>query len=268
MPTMRINGATLQVSDEGSGPPVVFGHGLLWTGEMFRPQIDALRDRYRCITVDWRGQGGSEVTPAGYDMDALTGDLVGVFDALELESAHYVGLSMGGFIGMRLAARHPERVRSLSLLDTSAGPEDPDKVVRYRLLALIYKLFGPRPVAGQVMKVMFGSTFLTDPARAARREELRQELLRKDRTGAVRATYGVIERPEVYDLLPAITAPTLVLVGEEDVATPPAKAERIHADIVGSTLVRVPRAGHTSTLEEPEAVTAALEAHLDKAERA
>lgn len=265
MPTMTVNGVKLRVTDEGAGPPVVFGHGLLWSGEMFRPQIDALRDRYRCVTVDWRGQGGSEITASGYDMDTLTGDLLALLDQLGLDAVHYVGLSMGGFVGIRLAARHPERVRSLALLDTSAGPEDPDKITRYRLLALVYKLFGPRPVTGQVMKVMFGQSFLGDPARAVEREALRHQQLRQRRTGAVRATYGVIERPEVYELLPAITVPTLVLVGDEDVATPPAKAERIHAGIAGSRLLRVPRAGHTATLEEPKAVTAALTAHLDAA---
>ncbi|MGH3736051.1 MAG: alpha/beta fold hydrolase [Micromonosporaceae bacterium] len=266
MPVMTVNGVGLHVTDEGSGPPVVFGHGLLWSGEMFRPQIDALRGGYRCVTVDWRGQGGSEVTPGGYDMDTLTGDLIAVLDQLGLDAVHYVGLSMGGFVGMRLAARHPERVRSLALLNTSAGPEDPEKIGRYRLLARIVRFFGTRPVAGPVEKIMFGPAFLTDPARAAERQRLRRELLGLRRTGTVRATYGVIDRPDVYDLLPAIAAPALVLAGQHDVATPLPKSERLHADIAGSRLVVVPRAGHTSTLEQPEAVTEALSEHLAAAE--
>lgn len=268
MRTLTVNGVRLQITDEGSGPPVVFGHGLLWSGAMFRPQVEALRDSYRCVTVDWRGQGGSEVTPDGYDMDTLTGDLIGVLDALGLDAVHYAGLSMGGFVGIRLAARHPERVRSLALLDTSAGPEDPEKVSRYRLMARIVRLFGARPVAGQVQKIMFGDAFLTDPSRAAEREARRRELLAVDRVGATRATYGVIDRPDVYDLLPAIAVPTLVLVGEQDRATPPPKAERLRDGIAGARLVVVPRAGHTATLEEPDAVSAALAAHLDTVERA
>ncbi|MGH3645689.1 MAG: alpha/beta fold hydrolase [Micromonosporaceae bacterium] len=268
MSTLTVNGARIQITDTGAGPPVVFGHGLLWSGEMFRPQIEALRDHYRCVTVDWRGQGGSEVTASGYDMDTLTHDLIGVLDALGIEDTHYVGLSMGGFVGMRLAARHPQRVRSLTLLNTSAGPEDPDKVSRYRLLARIVRLFGTRPVVGRIAEIMFGESFRRDESRAEQRQELRQQLLRVDRTGAVRATYAVIDRPEVYELLPEITVPTLVIAGDEDVATPQAKAQRIQAGIAGSQLLVVPHAGHTSTLEEPAAVAVALADHLDAVEQA
>ena len=84
---------------------------------------------------------------------------------------HYVGLSMGGFVGMRLAARHPEVVRSLVLLNTSAGPEDPEKVGRYRLLAKVYGLMGLGPVRSQVEPILFGKAFLADPASKRRRDE-------------------------------------------------------------------------------------------------
>jgi pimeloyl-ACP methyl ester carboxylesterase len=111
---VEVNGAQLHYSDVGSGQrTVVFGHGLLWSGEMFTPQIDALSDRFRCVAVDWRGQGRSAVTDSGYDMDTLTEDLAALIEHLGIAPVDYVGLSMGGFIGMRLAARHPELVRSL-----------------------------------------------------------------------------------------------------------------------------------------------------------
>lgn len=263
MPTLRVNGATLHYTDVGSGPrTVVFGHGLLWSGEMFGPQIAALSTRFRCIAVDWRGQGRSPVAATGYDMDTLTEDLAELITALNLAPVDYVGLSMGGFIGMRLAARHPELVRSLALLETSAEPEPPENVPGYRRLAQVVRWLGPRPVAGRVMSIMFGQTFLTDPARAADRAEWRGRLLGVDRVGAVRATQGVTDRAGVTDELARITAPTLVLVGDEDVATVPDKSRRIHAGIAGSQLVIVPHAGHTSSIEQPAAVLEALEAHL------
>ena len=80
-----------------------------------------------------------------------------------------------------------------------------------------------------------------------------------------RAVNGVIERHAVYDELAAITVPTLVAVGDEDVATVPAKAERIHAAIRGSTLVRIPRAGHSSSVEQPASVNSAIDAFLTTA---
>ena len=263
MPMVEVNGTRLHYTDVGSGPrTVVFGHGLLWSGEMFGPQIDALSDRFRCVAVDWRGQGRSVVADSGYDMDTLTEDLVALIAHLGIAPVDYVGLSMGGFIGMRLAARHPELVRSLSLLETSAEPEPAQNVPAYRKLAQVVRFVGPRPVAGRVMAIMFGQTFLTDPSRAVERVDWRRRLLSVDRVGAVRATHAVIDRAGITDELDRITAPTLVLVGDEDVATVPDKARRIQAGITGSHLVIVPHAGHTSTIEQPTAVTAALERHL------
>src|SRR5215470_11987860 len=124
MPTIEVNGATIAYTDAGpaTAPTVLFGHGLLFGGWMFGAQIQALRAEYRCVTIDWRGQGGSP--PAGrHDMDTLTADAVALIEALALAPVHFVGLSMGGFVGQRLAARHGHLLRSLTLLDTSAGPE-------------------------------------------------------------------------------------------------------------------------------------------------
>ena len=169
MSVVEVPGARVYIEDTGApsgqpdAPAIVFGHGLLFSGRMFGAQVERLRDRYRCVTVDWRGQGKSPATAGGYDMDTLTHDTIAVIEQLSLGAVHYVGLSMGGFVGMRLAARHPELVHSLVLLDTSAGPEDPDKVSRYRLLAKIYGVLGMRPLRSRVEPLMFGPTFLADP---------------------------------------------------------------------------------------------------------
>ena len=261
MPKQTLNGAGVFFEDTGVGAEtIVFAHGLLWSGEMFGPQIAALRDRYRCVSFDFRGQGKSDVTPAGYDMDTLAADAIALIGYLGVAPVHFVGLSMGGFVAMRVAARRPDLVRSLALLETSAEVEPRDKVGRYKLLGFIGGTFGFGLVADRVMPIMFGKTFMTGPAREAERKMWREKLVNNDRTGAPRALGGVIDRTSVEAELGNIGAPTLVLVGEEDVATPPARAERIVRGIAGATLVKIPRAGHTSTLEEPAAVTAALEA--------
>src|SRR5690349_3655891 len=143
MPTLQVDGATLWYEEHGSGPEtVVFAHGLLWSGRMFDAQLAELADRFRCVTFDCRGQGRSEVTAGGYDMETLSDDAAALIQALGCAPCHCVGLSMGGFIGMRLAARRPELVRSLVLMETSADPEPAENAPRYRLLGRIVGVLG------------------------------------------------------------------------------------------------------------------------------
>jgi pimeloyl-ACP methyl ester carboxylesterase len=109
VPFKQINGARLYYEESGSGSEtIVFSHGLLMSGEMFSEQVKALCDRYRCICYDHRGQARSEVTKSGYDMDSLTEDAASLIHELDAAPCHFAGLSMGGFVGMRLAIHHPE----------------------------------------------------------------------------------------------------------------------------------------------------------------
>lgn len=269
MPFLDVNGTRLHYEDTGgSGEPIVFSHGLLWSGRMFDKQVAALRDRYRCITYDHRGQGQSDVWKVdAVDMETVYADAVGLIEKLGVGPCHFVGLSMGGFTGMRLAARRPDLLRSLALLETSADPEPEQNVPRYKLLTFVARWLGMGLVADKVMPIMFGRTFLEDPARSAERAEWKRRLT-ENRRDIWRAVNGVIRRRGVYEELARIKLPTLVLVGAEDVATVPAKAERLHGAIAGSKLVKLPRGGHTSTVEEPELLNAALVEFLDGVRRA
>ena len=263
MPTRPINGAQIYYEDVGAGPEtIVFSHGLLMSGAMFEAQVQALGPHYRCISYDHRGQARSEVTENGYDMDSLTDDAAALIRELDAAPCHFAGLSMGGFIGMRLAVRHPELLKSLILMDTSADPEPEQNRGPYRRLAFVGRWFGFRPVVKPVMNIMFGQTFLADPKLAGVRTKWRNHLLQLDRVGTSRAAHGVIDRAGVYDQLDRIATPTLVLVGDEDVATVPAKAESLHQAISGSKLVVVPGAGHSASIEQPVLVTRALEDFL------
>ena len=263
MPKLRVNGAEIYYEDAGAGPQtIVFAHGLLWSCRMFDAQVAALKDRYRCVSFDFRGQGQTEVTKDGYDMDTLSEDAAALIEALNLAPCHFAGLSMGGFIGMRLAARRPELLRSLILMETSADPEPAENIPRYRQLGMVARYIGLRPIAGRVMPIMFGRTFMSDPTRAAERKLWQQRMASNDKQGILRALNGVIERKPIYDEIGRVTLPTLILVGDEDVATVPAKAQRIHEAVAGSRLVTIPHAGHTSSVEQPQAVTAAIEEFL------
>lgn len=264
MPYLNLNNFQLFYEDSGSGKEtIVFSHGLLWSGRMFADQVRHLQDRYRVITYDHRGQGRSEAPPTGYDMDTLTEDALALLDALQIERCHFAGLSMGGFVALRLAIRQPERIQSLILMETTAQAEPAENAPRYRLLNNIVKLLGPWAVKGPVMKIMFGKTFLQDPARKEQRRYWERELTNNKKT-ITRAVQGVIDRePVPADQLATITCPTLILVGDEDVATVPAKAEYLHEHIPNSQLVYIPRAGHTSSVEEPAAVNKAIDEFLE-----
>jgi pimeloyl-ACP methyl ester carboxylesterase len=265
MPTCVINGANIHYEESGSGPEtIIFSHGLLMSGEMFRDQMQALSSRYRCISYDHRGQARSEVTETGYDMDSLAADAAVLIRELDAAPCHFVGLSMGGFIGMRLAIHHRDLLRSLVLMDTSADPEPEKNRGPYRRLAFIGRWFGFRPVIKPILNIMFGQTFLADPAAAAAREKWKKHLLNLDRVGTSRAAHGVIDRAGVYEQLGTIVTPTLVMVGDEDVATVPAKAERMHQAIKGSKLVVIPGAGHSASIEQPALVTRAIEDFLPR----
>lgn len=266
MPKIQVDGATLHYEESGTGPEtVVFAHGLLFDRRIFDAQRKALEDRYRTIAFDFRGHGGSEITRSGYDMETLAGDAAALIRALDAAPCHFAGLSMGGFVGLRLAARQPELLRSLVVIDSSADPEPRENLPRYRLLNGVARLFGLGSVVGRVLPIVFGRTTMTAPERREVRETWRRRIAEQSRRGVTRAVRGVVGRDGVYGELERIRVPTLVVVGEEDTATRPEKAERMRDAITGAELVVVPRAGHMSTIENPEAVTRALEAFLPRA---
>lgn len=265
MATIRVNGTSLYYEDTGgSGPPIVFSHALLWNTALFAHQIAFLKNRYRCIAYDHRGQGRSadDVSNA-IDMDTVVDDAAAFIEALTPGPVHFCGLSLGGIVGMRLAISRPDLISSLVLLDTTADPE-PSKL-KYKMLNLIARHFGLGPVAKAVMPALYGKTALADPARAADRLTWEKQLV-ANRRSIWRAVNGVLERDSIYSELGKIDAPTLVAVGDEDVATVPAQAERIAGAIRGAKLVVIPKAGHCSAVEQPEAVTAAIAAFLDEQE--
>lgn len=268
MTLLSVNGIQLNITDSGApagnpdAPVVVMGHGLLFGTSMWRHQIEVLSKSYRCIAVDWRGQGATPATASGYDMDTLYADLVALIEHLDVGPVHYAGLSMGGFVGLRLAARRPDLVRSLILIDTSSGPEDPAKVTKYRMMASVYGLFGMKPLLSQVAPIMFTPSFLETDAGKATVGTWVKELATQQRSGVKGAIRGVTDRPSISDEVGDISAPTLIIVGSDDVATPVAKAQAIAAAITSSRLEVLAGVGHVSTLEDPARVNASMQEFL------
>jgi len=269
MPYITLNNAHIYYEDSAPNesrfepqyrkPVMLFAHGLLWGTPLFDKQVAYFQSKYRCIAFDFRGQGQSEVTKDGYDMDSLADDAIALLEALDIDKCHFIGLSMGGFVGQRVAIRRPDLLKSLILLETSADAEDPKKAVSYNKLMRAISWLGIRRVSKKVMPIMFGKTFLSDRTRREEYQLWLSHLNSNSKKGAIHATRGVIQREEVLSKLGDITTPTLILVGDEDVATPYDKAQRIHFAIQGSKLAVIQRAGHTSTVEEPEQVNHNIE---------
>lgn len=264
MATIDVNGTTLYYEDTGpgsTGETIAFSHGLLWNTELFAPQIAALRARYRCIAWDHRGQGRSAADYRNcIGIELVWQDAVALLEQLGVGRVHFVGLSMGGFVAMRLAARRPDLIDRLILIESSADPEPRENIGRYRMLNAIGRTIGLRPLAGRVAPIMLGKSILADPARRA--DVARWSAIMTGRKDIWRAVNGVVDRAGCYDELPRIRARTLILVGDEDVATPRPKAVRMAAAITGATLVGLNHAGHSSTVEQPAAVVSAIDTFL------
>lgn len=260
MPYLRLNGTRLYYEDTGGRgrPIIVFSHGLLWDTRLYEAQVARFSDQYRCISYDHRGQGRSAGhEAASVPMELLYEDAVGLIEALCDGPCHFVGLSMGGFVGLRVAARKAALIRSLVLLSTQAGPEDAGKIRRYGALSWVARAGGAPLLAPQIMSILFGRAFLRDPSRAQERAIYQRRLEALPRP-IHRAVRGVIERAEISRELGKISAPALALHGDQDAAIPLARAREMVSLIRGARLEVLPEVGHSPTLEAPHLVNRAM----------
>ncbi len=265
MPDVRVNGVELHYEETGSGADtVVFSHSYLLDSSHFQPQVTALAERFRCIAFDHRGLGRSEKARSGYDMENLYTDAVAFIEQVVGSACHFVGLSTGGYIGVRLGFRRPDLLRTLVLMDTSADRDAIGQLLKYKLLMLVAQLFGPGFIAKQAFPFLFGKTFRSDTARTEESAAWLQLIASNNRRSAIRFGKGIFTRKSVYEEISTITTPTLIVVGEEDVSTPVSSARRMAEKIPGSELIVIPHAGHICTVENPDAVNKALSDFFEK----
>jgi 3-oxoadipate enol-lactonase len=239
-------------------PAIVLLHGLFFDGGSWRGQLEALSALGRVVVIDGPGHGKSEPPPR-FVLEEQADALLDAFGDLGVARALVVGLSWGGMVGMRLALQHPSKVAGLALLDTSAEKLTIVERLRYRAFVSMHRRIGiPRALfMKEVAPLMFAARTLRE------RPELVDESYRRtmgfDREGVARASLAVVvHRTNILPKLGAIRAPTLVMCGREDRATPPAQAERLARAIPGARLEVLDGLGHMSTLEDPGAVNAHL----------
>lgn len=250
----RIRDVQLGYDDQGQGQPVVLIHGFPFSHQMWRPQVPALARAYRVVMPDLRGFGESDSVPAS--VEELAEDMHALVEHLRLPPFVLGGFSMGGYVLFRYLARHADRVKAVMLLDTRAEPDTPEgKQRRYAAIDRITNE-GPKGFLEDFLRLV------VSPRTMESRPEIMAEvrrLMERDRlpslTGGLRA---LAERPDNVPLLASIRAPTLIIVGEDDKATPVDSARKMHEAIKGSKLVIIPGAGHVSNIEQPDLVNGAL----------
>ncbi|MET9319177.1 alpha/beta fold hydrolase [Streptomyces sp. NPDC003038] len=253
------NDAALFFDDFGprGGAPVILIHGHPFNRTMWAPQTAALTAAgYRVITPDLRGYGQSPVLPGMALLADLADDIAALLHRLDVEQAVICGVSMGGQIAMEMRLRHPGLVRALVLSDTSPVPETQDGKKARRELAERLLAEGMRPYAEEVIDKMLAPYNVAGMPEAAARVSAMMRAT--DPEGAAAALRGRAERPDYRPVLAGATEPCLIVVGADDVYTPVAEAEALHALMPQSVLTVIERAGHLPGVEQPEAFNRAL----------
>ncbi len=266
MPKATVNGSEYFYEESGSGAPVVFGHSLLFDSHMWDHQVEALSSRYRCIAYDFLGHGGSSVGREGYSLEDEAENLHALISQWGASPAHLVGLSVGGMVDMRLALTHPEDLRSLALLDTSAEEEEAERRPQYEAMAAAARANGPESVVDAVVPFFFSPGFQrSNPEKVA---AFKRQFIDSNIDGIEQATKAVTRRTSVLERIAQITVPTLVIVGGEDIATTPDKAQRLAEGIGGARLETVGGAGHMTPIEQPEQISQLLSEFLSEVDSA
>lgn len=245
-----INGVEIAYEDLGSGPVVVLLHGYPFNRSLWRDQASALCDKFRMIVPDLRGHGESAVTSGTATMEAMANDVASLLDRLNISDATIGGLSMGGYVALAFYRLFPARVQSLVLAATRAQADTEEAKQNRAVQAEKARAEGMEGIADTMLPK------LLTPETVAKRPEVvkhvRGMMASTNPEGAAAALLGMAKRQDQTSYLPQIKAPTLILVGSEDVITPVADAEFMHREIHGSQLHVIENAGHVVNLERPE----------------
>ncbi len=242
-----------RVREMGEGPPVVLVHGYPLDGAMWSGVARVLAARFRVLKPDLPGRGET-AAPSEGRLEDYADFVQALLDALPAP-AGLAGFSMGGYVALALARRRPSRLRALALVDTRASADDAaGRSKRDEAIATV-RASGVGPIAEAMVPKL-----LAEHSRSNRDLVERVErIMRRQKPETVEGDLAAMrDRPDAREVLPGIGIPTLVLVGEGDVLTPPADSEAMAAAIPGARLVRIPGAGHLTPMERPGAVAAAL----------
>jgi 3-oxoadipate enol-lactonase len=263
MPFVQTRGVTLFVTEAGSpdAPPVLFSNSLGTTHRMWDAVVAELSAEFRCIRYDTRGHGGSThpgATHAGAPCEIadLADDAAAILDNLRIETAHFAGLSLGGMTGQSFAARHPHRLRSLTLMATSAFMPTREA---WESRAALVRREGTQAIVEATQERWFTEGFRNGAPAAVRAVA---DIFSGIDAEGYAAACEAIARMDLRPILPAITARTLIIAGREDPATPPAMAEELAAGIPGARLSVLSPAAHLLAVERAQETADMLRAFI------
>lgn len=255
---MRVvaNGIVTRYALDGpaDAPVVTLSHSLAASLEMWEPQLPALAGRYRVLRYDTRGHGGSEIPPGPYSLDMLADDVLDLLRVLGIERTHFMGLSMGGMIGQTVALRRPAVLRSLVLADTSSRIPPESGPLWDERIALAESQ-GMAALAEGTLQRWFTAPFIAHAPQVV--DDVRM-LIRTTAPQGFAGCSHAIRKLDYAARLGEIRVPTLIVVGADDLGTPVAASEFMHAGIAGSKLVVLPSAAHLSNIEQAGAFNAAV----------
>jgi pimeloyl-ACP methyl ester carboxylesterase len=247
---LSTNGTRLYYIDVGqpSGPPIVLVHGFPLSHEMWTSQIEVLKNVYRVVAWDLRGQGRSEVGDGQFTLEFLVDDLIALLDHLKIEQAVLCGLSMGGYVCLRTVERNTQRVSGLILCDTKSEADSNEaKLARGASIKAI-KRNGIEAYSDAFLKGALSPTSLRDRNVV----ETMAKIIRQNHAlGLCGTLLALAGRTDTTSFLSKIEVPTLILVGEQDTITPPEHSRRMQSLIQSSTLQIIPQAGHMTNMENP-----------------
>jgi 3-oxoadipate enol-lactonase len=246
---------TIAFDDEGEGEPIVLLHAFATDRSMWEPQITHLSKHWRVIAPDLRGFGFSDPADgAPVSMDRYAEDVAKLLDHLNVPAAVIGGLSLGGYVTLAFAQKYPERTKALILANTRASADD--DAMRNARLALAKDV---ERVGNRAVVEAYDGKLLGPNANLSSQDFVWNMLANQPSSGAVSAILGMAARPDRRDFLKQVTVPTLIITGTADAIIPFAESESMHRQIVNSTFVNVPGAGHLSNVDNPTEFNLAVE---------
>lgn len=247
--------ATLFSIDEGQGPACLLVHAFPFDGRMWEAQRAELSKDHRVLVPDLRGFGRSANLAPARSVDEHADDLAELLDHANVKDAAVLGLSMGGYVALALFRRHPSRVRALVLADTRALPDSPEAKAARDVNIAIAREQGMPKLVDKLMPPLLAKDAAPSVVQRVRALAESQTV-----SGVTDALVMLRDRPDSRPLLPTISVPTAVIVGEFDALSPVAEMKEMADAIPGATFTVIPGAGHLTNLESPEAFNAALRA--------
>ena len=239
----------LAYADQGPGPVVVLLHGFPLSRAMWAEQLSGIGSIYRVIAPDLRGHGESPAPDGVYTMDEMADDVIELLETLHISEPIVLGgLSLGGYVALSLIVRYPQRVRGLMLMDTQAGADTAEAAQgREATARAVIEAGSAAPIVDPMIGRLFSK--VTREERPERVEPLRAVMEQTSARGIAGTLRGMAIRPDRRGDLASISVPTLVLVGEDDVITPPAVARSLAEAIPGARLEVISKAGHMAPYE-------------------